>query len=980
MKRIALASITIALAALSPGVASAQVYGDDFGLVPGSFFAGTCDLPDFGTDDPKVNNGPDDIDPTADDWHCGPSSASATQAGAHPDATAKFEFKPISTVPGAQPPYPDGNVKDIVADIPAGLVGNPEVMPKCKMADVNIGTCPIQTQVGVITLRLNTSLDIPAISGCNVQPPAGQNPTTFPWFEFGTPPEGPICRFPVWNVQAGGGRTAAFAFLYSGSLAVQLTASVRPDDHGLRVKAAQVAQFPAVSYSELTLWGVPGHPKHDPFRFRVRFSAGSRIDPFTPNARWPESLPVRPFLTNPTSCDGSSPVTKLTVNSWQHPEVFHHASFSSPPVTGCDQVPFDPSVAVEPTSAAANSASGVSVDITTPQTSVPDVLSTAHLKKAVVTLPQGMSINPSAADGLRGCSDEQIAIGTDTPPACPDASKIGTAEVFTPVLPAPDGPGTPNVGGDVYLGTPRSTDPASGEMFRMFLVLRNDVRGLLMKIPGSAVADPVTGRLTATFDNNPQLPFETLNVKFKGGPRGLLAMPQRCGPHPWSVELTPWSAHAGGGGQVDTLTGSFEVAGDCSYGFSPGLLSGMDNRHAGANGSFSFAFSRTDGEQWFSGLTAELPTGLLASIRGVPLCSAAQASAGACPAESRIGSVDASAGTGDPFVLERKGDVYLTEGYKGGAYGLAVGVPVEAGPFRGAYALNVDPTDAHITVISDPLPTIWHGIPLRVRQITVNVDRPGFMVNPTSCSPKQVKSSLVSTEATTANVARPFHATGCAALPFRPKMTMRLTGRRQTTDGKHPGLRTVVTQRPGEANLKRATVRLPLSLALDPDNAQALCEFEDGQKVQCPASSIIGRAKAMTPLLNKPLEGPVYFVKNVRVSRETGRTIRTLPTLLIPLRGEVALNLRATTTVKRGKLVTTFPLVPDSQISRFELNLKGGKGGIIVVTNDLNLCRGAHVTEADLDGQNAKRLDRNVRMATPCPKEKPARLKPRKAR
>jgi hypothetical protein len=285
-------------------------------------------------------------------------------------------------------------------------------------------------------------------------------------------------------------------------------------------------------------------------------------------------------------------------------------------------------------------------------------------------------------------------------------------------------------------------------------------------------------------------------------------------------------------------------------------------------------------------------------------------------------------------------------------------------------------------VISDPFPTIHHGIPLQIRRITVHVNRPGFMVNPTSCAEKQVAATLVSTEGVAAPVSSRFQVDGCSALPFRPRMTMRLTGRKQTRDGGHPGMRVVVTQRPGEANLKKATVRLPLSLALDPENAQSLCEFEAGNRVDCPATSIIGNATAHTPLLNRPLTGPVYFVKNVRIHPVSGRPIRTLPTLLIPLRGEIALNLRATTDVEGNtkKLVNTFPTIPDAPITRFELNLKGGKNGIIVVTHNKDICRGRQVTEVDLDGQNGRRHDSNLRMATPCPKKKAARLKIASAR
>jgi hypothetical protein len=296
-------------------------------------------------------------------------------------------------------------------------------------------------------------------------------------------------------------------------------------------------------------------------------------------------------------------------------------------------------------------------------------------------------------------------------------------------------------------------------------------------------------------------------------------------------------------------------------------------------------------------------------------------------------------------------------------------------------AIYVDRTDAHITVVSDPLPTILEGIPLRLRSIKVDIDRPGFMINPTSCGEKQIKATMFSTEGAVHQAIQRFQVGNCRALPLRPRFRMRLMGRRQMRNGGHPGLRTVVTQSLGQANMKVVAAKLPLSLALDPENAQsdALCEFEAGQRVDCPASSIIGDAVAHTPVLNRPLRGPVHFVKNVRIHPRTGRRIRTLPTLLIPLRGEVAIDVRANTDVIDDKLVSTFHTIPDAPVSRFVLNLKGGRRGILVATR--NICRRPkrHVTDIEIDGQNGKRADQAVRLRTPCAKKKEAALRVRKA-
>ncbi len=349
-------------------------------------------------------------------------------------------------------------------------------------------------------------------------------------------------------------------------------------------------------------------------------------------------------------------------------------------------------------------------------------------------------------------------------------------------------------------------------------------------------------------------------------------------------------------------------------------------------------------------------------------------------------------------MLERKGSVYLTEGYKGCAYGLMVRVPVQAGPFRGSLALRdvvvrqkvcVDPADAHVTATSDPLPTVWHGIPVRIRSVTVSVDRSGFMLNPSDCAQKQVAATLRSPQGASRELASPFRVSGCASLAFKPRLSLRLTGRKQIKTGRHPGVRAVVKQAGvAEAGIERAQVRLPKSLALDPDNAQALCEHADGTKPDlenhCPKGSIVGRARAVSPLLKRPLVGDVYFVKNVRRDPQTGNLIRTLPMIVVALRGEIAVNLQGqSSTTRSGKLVNTFDRVPDAPITQFNLNIRGGDSGILTVTrtrrSKINLCAtGRQTAEADIDGHNGRRHDLNIALAKPCAKAKKTVCKTRK--
>jgi hypothetical protein len=419
------------------------------------------------------------------------------------------------------------------------------------------------------------------------------------------------------------------------------------------------------------------------------------------------------------------------------------------------------------------------------------------------------------------------------------------------------------------------------------------------------------------------------------------------------------------------LSDSFDI--DCpgQTGFAPFFTAGLADPVAGRFSPFQLELTRRDREQFIDGLNVELPKGLLAKVKGVSLCGDRDASVGTCPAASRVGGVTVDAGPGErPFSLG--GTMYLTEGYKGAPYGLSIVVRAIAGPLDLGtvvvrQAVWVDPTDAHLTAVSDPLPTILEGIPLRLRTVRVNVDRPAFTVGPTSCAEQSVKGLIHSQQGASASVASRFQVGDCRSLPFKPALAMRLRGRRESHVGGHPGLSVMLRQAPGEANLQQVSARLPLSLALDPDNAQTLCEYDDGLRKHCPKGSIIGRAVADSPLLPRPLSGPVYFVKGIRFGKN-GRRIRTLPTLLIPLEGNIAIDLRAKSSVVGGHLVTTFSGLPDAAITRVRLSLLGGRHGILAVTGTRGLCSARQLAGIQIDGQNGKRADQTISMRTPCPR------------
>jgi hypothetical protein len=939
--------------------------------------------------------------------------APVRRAGAHPDVTAMFHLArnrnddPTSAFPG----FVDGAADNVIAELPTGFGGDPTAVPKCTAEQFAVKPllCPPQTQVGILHLRT----EAPPATAANI----GNTESAV---------------HPVYNLEPRHGNLAEFGVAYLSNeqtTTARIVAKARTQgDFGVTTFVSQLPAVLPIISQQITLWGIPWAASNDLWRAPQSAERIPRegLAPADRRSYDPTWGAIRPFISNPTECTGAPLNTRLLLSSYEDPAPFDAAGFpawphpnwkqasvSAPSVTACDKPPFAPSVELDGTSPLADAPSGLSARVRLPANDDPPAgvasnpddaagapahwrsdagLASAQLRSAVVTLPEGLSVNPSGATGLEACSDEQFGMVADgTPPLfdnddpfdgkgaeCPAGSRLGKVSVDTPVLEQP-------LDGDLVLGTPRSTDPQSGQMFRLFIVARSVERGLVAKVAGSAVADPGTGRLTTTFAQNPRVPFELIDVRLKGGERGALATPPRCGSAPWSAALTPWTAPQKA---ASSQAAALDVSARCASAFAPSLLAGSAPRTGGGHGAFTLRLGREDGDQWLAGASVRLPRGLLAAVGQVPLCTDAQASADACPAASRIGSVDASAGAGDPFVLERKGAAYLTEGYKGAPYGMAVSVPVEAGPFRGQFALGtivvrqalrIDPDTAEVTAVSDPLPLIHHGIPLRARSVTVTVDRPRFVVNPTDCSRKQVEATLTSAEGATSVQTQPFYASGCASLPFRPKLGLRLTGRRQVKTGKHPGVRATLTQPAAQAGIEQARVRLPSALALDPENAQALCEFEEGTKPdlerRCPKGSIIGRARAVSPLLGRPLAGDVYFVKNVRIDERTGNRIRTLPMIVVALRGEVAINVRGeSSTSKRGALVSTFASLPDAPISRFELSVKGGSNGILAVTRTrrapIRLCARpkSHVAEVDMDGHNGRRHDFNRRMTTPCPK------------
>jgi hypothetical protein len=843
----------------------------------------------------------------------------STEAGGHP-YELQTNVTLNTTVDHDGNVLPDGTLKDINVSLPPGLVGDPSATPTCNYGALIDDNCPPSAQIGII------------------QADAGGIFNPFP-----------AAGAPIYNMERPDNLPAQFGFNISPVTGF-IDSRVRTgSDYGIDSQVLNVSAAIPILATRVTLWGVPADPSHNAQRDcpgrQIHFGCGTA------------QLPA-PLLTNPTSCTGP-----LTVNaqadSWQDVGHFAAATQTLPAITGCDKLSFTPSISIQPDTASADAPSGLHVDLHVPQAGLqdPNGRAASNLKKAVVTLPAGFAVNPGSADGLGACSPAQIGLSSPGPAACPDNAKVGSVEVDTPLL-------ADQLKGSVYLA--KQNDNPFDSLLAIYVTAEGD--GVVIKLAGHIETDPVTGQLKTTFDNNPQQPFTDLKVDFFGGPRGALATPEACGHYAATAELTPWS-----GGATVTTGDSFDITTGCVSGFHPSFTAGTKNTQAGAFSPFVLSFSRSDQDEEISGLKVTLPTGLLAKVAGVPLCSDADAAAGTCPDASQVGSVTAGSGPGSkPLFLP--GKAYLTGPYKGGPYGLSVVVPAKAGPFDLGnvvvrQSLSIDPIDAHVTATSDPFPTILQGIPLRVRRVDVSLDRSSFTLNPTSCAAKQIQAQMVSTNGTLADLAAPFSVGGCGDLSYAPKLAISLTGKGQTTDDKHPGVHAVLTQPVGQANNKKVIVSLPLSLALDPDNAQALCEFTDGSKTDptCPKGSIVGQAVAHTPILDQPLTGPVYFVKNVRRDPKSGREIRTLPKLVIPLTGEngLRLNLVGTSNVVDDHLVTTFDNIPDAPVSDFTLDIDGGKSGILVVSGT-DICKATQVATQQADGQNGKTADADIYLQTPA--------------
>lgn len=868
-------------------------------------------------------------DPTKPEW----------QAGKHPFAvTTRFLVNIESDdnlPPGIAP-------KDFFVNIPSGFAGSVAKIPRCKMSELSSLTnrilpagCPTASQVGVVRLfEANSATQrIEEIER----------------------------QVAVYNMVPPPGVPAEFAFPYF-DVAEPVIIQLRADgDYGVTAEVRNVSEAVPIAGSELTLWGVPAAPAHDRERFLPAAGAhngfpgiekGGEPKSAGSGEPLPAGTPEVPFLTNPTAC-GSVENATIMADSWLHPGplapdgrpvpgspgwVTAEANMYPKGIKGCGKLSFQPQLEVKPETTVADSPMGMTVTLKVPQSENVHNLATPSLREATVTLPQGVSISPSAGNGLEGCTPEEIHLHSEAKPECPNGSQIGKLEVVTPLL-------AETLTGRVYLSTVHSTN-----VFHMYLVIEG--QGVLVKLEGEVKANEQTGQLVSTFRENPQLPFSELKFTFYGGSGAALASPQQCGSYTTTSMLEPWShtpapGEAAGTPDAAPLSQPFAIGSGCGDAFAPGFAAGVTNPVAGAYSPFTLAFWREDGEQELSSVQVKAPLGFVGKLAGVAECTQAQIaqaeqSTGAaekadpsCPAASEIGAVEAGAGPGSsPYFVG--GKAYLTGPYKGAPYGIAAIVPALAGPFDlGTVvvraAIQIDPHTAQVTATSDPFPQMLDGIPLRMRRVEVSIDRPEFAYTPSSCNPTQVTGTLTSTTGAQHAVASRFQVGDCASLPFKPSFSVYTHARHTRRFG--DSLRVKVTSGLHQANISSVFVELPKMLPSRVETLKLACSAKQFAEnpAGCPEGSHVGTATANTPILGTPLTGPAIFVSHGGAA---------FPDLDVVLQGDgVTVDLEGNTNIVKGITSSNFKAVPDVPVKTFELTLPAGAHSALAAEG--NLCRKA---------------------------------------
>jgi hypothetical protein len=909
-------------------------------------------------------------------------TTSSTQAAAHADWITSFEFSHEASG------RTDNDVRNIVVNFPAGFVGNSTAVPTCTQAELlartgeegEVPECPLASQVGQISLVLTV----------------GANGTH-------------RYVFPIYNMEIPGNGVAVELGFRAVFFTTLLRVEVRPGDTGLSVTTPNITRTGEPHGIVVTTWALPASSEHDAQRGETCIETACHNEFGGPQEA---HIPVRPFLSNPTSC---GPFTAtMEAYSWEDPGSVSMASAETPPITECERVPFEPSLEVQPTIHSAESPTGLNVSLLVPQTyENPYSIASANLKDTTVTLPQGVTINPSAGSGLAACTVAQYQSETSSSlpgEGCPPESKIGSIEIETPLL-------EEEIPGAVYVATPYQNVPEfgspehpGGSLLALYVVAKDPVRGIVIRTAGKIALNPVTGQLTTTFMNTPQQPFSRFTLKFRPGATAPLVSPPACGTYVTQGELTPWSAPLQprllSSAQFETTEGVHE--GPCPAGgvppFKPQVISGTQNNAGGSYSPFYLRIVREDGEQELTKFTTILPPGLTGNLTGIPFCSEAQIEQArqvtgeqeivnpSCPAVSEIGHTLVEAGVGTTLA-QTPGKVYLAGPYHGAPLSIVSITSAKVGPFDLGtvvirFALDINPVTAQVEVSgaqSDPIPHILDGVVVHVRDIRVYMDRPGFTLNPTNCSPLEITDAITGAGADpanpadqeTVNVQSSFEAADCAGLGFKPVFKAATSSKATRANGTSLRVALSYPKAPQgtQSNIKSVKVDLPKQLPSRLTTLQKACTSKvfDANPSACPADSRVGMAKALTPILPVPLEGPAYFVSYGDLK---------FPELIVVLQGYgFTIYLHGETFIsKKGITSSTFRTIPDQPVTSFELTLPAGPDSALAANGNLCKVKGGLKMPTAFVAQNGLTLHQSTPIAVSgCAKAKAKAKKPHKA-
>jgi hypothetical protein len=910
----------------------------------------------------------------------------ATQAGAHPfQLTTVTNLDTSEVASNVREQEPAAMAKDLTFQLPPGLIGNPTPLPQC--TDVQFSTvilpsehneCEAKAAIGVAVVTVN----VKGVEGLTSR------------------------AVPVFNLTPLAGEPARFGFEVDGSRTFIETSVRSGRDYGVTVTVPNITESVGFLASKVSLWGVPGAAVHDDAR-GWECVKGQAVGCSADVAEPP------PFLSLPTACSGPLDTT-VEGDSWAEPHPVDPAAaplrvgFEMAGFDGCNRLQFDPSIRVAPDVSEASQPSGLSFDLHIPETAALDAegLAESDMRSFTVALPEGLAINPSGGDGLLGCSEalagftgfEELSgsepgarTATFTPSladplqpgvnSCPDASKIASLRITTPLLPNP-------LEGALYIAN-QNQNPF-GSLLAVYGFAVDPVSGVTIKLAGETRLNAAghVGEIVFSEESSPQAPFEDAEIHFFGGERAPFATPARCGAYTTTATLAPWSGNA-----PADVSSTFEITSGphgtpcpgATLPFSPSLTGGTTNINAGAFSPLVTTIGREDGNQDMQGVQLHMPAGVEGLLAGVKLCPEAQANEGTCGPQSLIGETTVSAGVGSDPATVTGGRVYITESYAGAPFGLSIVDPVKTGPFDLEHdtanpaqdppcdcivvraKIEVDPVTADLTVTTDQsgphaIPSVIDGIPVQIKQVNVTINREHFTFNPTNCNPLSLTGTLAGTEGASQPLAVPFQATNCGALKFTPTLAVSTTGKASKANGTSLNFKIAYPKAAlgSQAWMKLMKFSIPKQLPARLTTIQKAClaaTFES-DRAACPAASIIGHVIVHTPVLPVPLEGPLYFVSYGGAAFPDAVAVLHGYGLTIESHGHTFID------SKTGVTSATFEAVPDVPFESIEVSVPQGPfsefGANVPAKDNYNLCGQKLLMPTLFKAQNGLEIHQNT--------------------